>query len=195
MGEPAAQPEEPEGRFAGRQPTLVVLVGPPGTGQSHLARELAARVPLRIVETDDIRRRVARGQPDYSEKENARVYFTAHRELERLLRSGENVAFDATNIYRSGRKKLYRIADRAGARVLIVRTEAPDSEIARRLERRRAGMNPLDRSEADWEVYARMKAELQEVTRPHLVVDTSHDLEPALATMARFIGGPESPES
>ncbi len=171
---------------APKPPVLVIMVGPPGTGKSHLARLLAERVPVQIVETDEIRRRIA-PRPTYSREESGRVYRLAHREIARLLRIGENVVFDATNLYERGRRTLYRIAERSGARLLIVRTVAPDQVVKERLLKRKLGVGPVDRSEAGWEVYCRMKAEYEQIKRPHLVVDTSQDLQPAVDQIVNLI--------
>ncbi len=169
-----------------KSPALVVMVGPPGTGKSHLVRRIAERVRVQVIETDEIRQRLA-PQPSYSASENRKVFFVAHRKIDRLLRKGEDVLFDATNIYERGRRTLYRIAESDGARLLIVRTVAPDEVVAERLRRRKEGAGPSDRSEAGWEVYARMKAEFQEIQRPHMVVDTSRELQPAIDEIVRFI--------
>lgn len=173
---------------AALSPALVVMVGPPGTGKSHLVRELARHVPVSIVQTDAVRRTLVT-RPEYTPDESRRVFSIAHRRTEWLLREGRNVVFDATNIYEWGRRVLYRIADRAGARLLIVRTVAPDDVIERRLRGRVAGLDPDDRSEAGWDVYASMKAKFEEIERPHLIVDTSLELEPAVQEIARFIRG------
>lgn len=165
---------------------LVLLVGPPGTGKSYLARRIAERFPMAIVETDEIRRQIAH-PPTYSPRESGRVYLTAQRRIERLLREGRAVLFDATNLYERGRKKLYRIAEKYHARLLIVRTTAPEPVIEERLRLRKLGVEPLDLSEAGWEVYSRMKGELQDIRRPHMVIDTSRELQPALESILRFL--------
>ena len=185
--EVAAGPEESPPLPSRKPPALLVMVGPPGTGKSHLVRLLAERIPIRVVETDEIRHRIA-PHPTYSHQENRKVFHLAHQAIDRLLRQGKNVVFDATNIRESGRRTVYRIAERNGARLLIVRTVAPDEVVAERLLRRRARIDTRDRSEADWEVYARMKAEYEEIGRPHMVVDTSQDLEPAIEEILRFLG-------
>lgn len=169
-------------------PSLIVMVGLPGTGKSHLVRELARLVPLDVIETDDIRRGIS-SRPEYTQQENRRVFAVAHGRAEGLLRRGHNVVFDATNIYEWGRKVLYHIAERTGARLLIVRTVAPDGVVEGRLRARTAGADPSDRSEAGWEVYLRMKREFEEIGRPHMVVDTSSELEPAVQEIARFARG------
>jgi predicted kinase len=175
-----------KGGRADGTPALVIMAGPPGTGKSHLVRLLAQRVPLKIVESDDIRRRMVE-HPTYTAEESRHVFYVAHRRIDRLLAQGWKVVFDAANIYEWGRRTVYRIAEHRGARVLVVRTVAPDEVVAERLAGRLAGANPADRSEAGWEVYARMKSRFEEIDRPHLVVDTSAELSPALDRIAAFL--------
>ncbi len=184
--EEPARSEGPWPAPSRKAPTLIVMVGPPGTGKSHLVRLLAQRVPLKVVETDEIRHQLS-PHPSYSAEENRKVFHVAHRRIDRFLRQGKNVVFDATNIYEWGRRTLYRMAESDGARLLIVRTVAPDEVVEDRLLRRVEQLNPEDRSEAGWEVYLRMKAEFEEIGRPHMVIDTSEPLEPALQQIVEFI--------
>ena len=58
-----------------------------------------------------------------------------------------------------------------------------------RLQGRAAGENPRDRSEAGWDIYAKMKADFEEIHRPHILVETSKSLEPAIDEIGRFIRG------
>ena len=169
-------------------PAMVVMVGPPGTGKSHFVREVVRRVPATIVQSDSIRRRMFK-HPEYTPDENRKVFFVAHTRAEQLLKKGRSVIFDATNIHEWARRGLYEIAERTGARLLIARTIAPDEVVAERLHRRLSGENPSDRSEAGWEIYLRMKAEFEEIRRPHVVVDTAEDLEPAVQEIVQFIRG------
>ncbi len=169
-------------------PALVIMAGPPGTGKSYLVRQLRQRLPLLVVESDSIRHRIAE-RPTYTAEENRRVFYLAHRRIDRLLARGKMVVFDATNIYEWGRRTVYRIAERRGARVLVVRTVAPDDVVAQRLEARQAGANPEDSSEAGWEVYTKMKKRFEEIDRPHLVVDTTAELGPALDRIVSFLEG------
>jgi len=183
--QPAASPK-PRSTPGRKASTLIVMVGPPGTGKSHLVRLLSQRVPLKVVETDEIRHQLT-PHPSYSAEENRKVFHMAHKRIDRLLRGGHNVVFDAPNIRESGRRTLYRIAETDGARLLIIRTVAPDEVVQERLRRRVERLTPEDRSEAGWEVYLRMKAEFEEIGRPHMVVDTSEPLEPAIEEIVRFM--------
>lgn len=171
-----------------KPPVLLVMVGVPGTGKSYFVRRLADRIPLAVVQTDQIRRQLVT-KPTYSQEENRRVFSIAHREIGRLLRAGKSVAFDATNLYERRRLALYRIAERYGARLVIVRTVAPDEVVAERLQMRLRGADPVDMSEAGWDVYSRMKGEFEEIRRPHIVVDTSLGVESTVSRLAELIRG------
>jgi len=52
---------------------------------------------------------------------------------------------------------------------------------------RQEGLDPEDRSEADWEVYKQMSAAKQRIKRNHLAVDTSRDIEPAIEKILREV--------
>src|SRR5512133_2414690 len=90
------------------QPALIVMVGPPGTGKSHLVREVAGRIPVAIIQSDAIRRRMVK-HPEYTPDENRKVFFVAHARAEQLLKEGRSVIFDATNIHEWTRRGLYAI--------------------------------------------------------------------------------------
>ena len=182
-GAPGGDSEPPRGT-----PVLLIMVGAPGTGKSHLVHLLSRKVPLRIVQSDEIRRRIA-PHPTYTQDENRRVFGLAHREIHRVLSEGGNAVLDATNLFEGRRRTLYRMAARHGARLLIVRTVAPDEVVAERLQMRLSGANPSDLSQADWEVYTRMKQEYEEIRMPHITVDTSQDLEPVVDRIAQLVRG------
>ncbi|MBI5650830.1 MAG: ATP-binding protein [Chloroflexi bacterium] len=115
-------------------PVLIVISGLPGTGKSYLARRLAERLPSVIVQSDFVRK-IILTRPTYARVENFYVHRVAHAVIEQLLRAGYRVISDATNLAEWHREKLYRIAERTGARVVIVRTVAPEEIVRARLEK------------------------------------------------------------
>lgn len=94
---------------------------------------------------------------------------------------------DATNLAEREREPLYAIAERRGARLILTRLVAPGGVVRERLTRRQEEADT--RSDADIEVYQRMRFREQAIRQPHYVVDTSRDIEPPLAEIAREIEG------
>ena len=163
-------------------PTLIMLVGRPGSGKSYLGRLVAARLGIEALQTDLLRRELF-ARPRYTGAEHGAVYAEAHRRIAAALQSGRSLIFDATNLGERKRRVVYRLADEAGARLLIVLAYAPRELILHRLEGRRAGADPLDASEADWTVYRRM-GRPDPVGRPHLLVNTALELAQAVELIA-----------
>jgi predicted kinase len=163
-------------------PTLIMLVGPPGSGKSFLGRLLVERLGAKMVQTDALRKAMFK-HPQYTGREHAAVYAAAHRQIERHLRRGETLVFDATNLAERKRKIVYRLADQAGADLVIVVAYAPPEVIRQRLLGREAGLDPLDHSDAGWSVYLEMRR-VDPIPRPHLVVNTVLDLRQAVDLVA-----------
>lgn len=166
-------------------PILLMVSGLPGTGKSYLVRRLVERMPFVVVETDFIRKTLF-PRPTYSAKESGLVHMVAHALIERLLNKGLRVIFDATNLVEFQREYVYHLADKAGARLLIVRTVAPEEVVRERLARRQKARDPHDLSDADWHVYKRMQRRQQPIGRPHVVIDTSGDIEEAVNKILRM---------
>ena len=125
--------------------------------------------------------------PDYSAAESSRLFAACHSLIGELLGKGVPVVFDATNLSERNREHLYRIADRAGAKLVLVRVEAPSATVYARLKARSEATNPEDKSDAGWGVYSRMKPRVDRIKRNHFAVDTSRDIAPVIAKIVRMI--------
>jgi len=167
-------------------PALIVVSGLPGSGKSYFSRRLAERMPLPIIESDAMRRILAT-RPDYSHGESERLFRACHALISDLLRRGLSIIFDATNLIEYHREQLYRIADNAGAKLILVRVEATPELVQQRLEQRRNGVDPNDKSDADWKVYRKMTATAEKIRRNHFAVDTSKDIAPAIEKIVREV--------
>ena len=171
---------DPQARVA-----LVVVSGLPGSGKSHFSRQLASRAPLAVVESDAMRSALF-GTPTHSGAESARVFRACHALIEDLLRRGIPVLFDATNLIEHFRERLYSIAHRTDAKLVIVRVEAPEDVITHRLTQREAGNGDSeDNSTAGLDVYRRMAPHVEPIRRNHYAVDTSRDIAPVVEKICR----------
>jgi len=167
-------------------PALIVVSGLPGTGKSHFCRKLAERMDIVILESDSLRRRLF-ATPSYSKEESTQLFRACHSLVEELLRKGVSVALDATNLEEHNREQLYHIADQSGAGLVVVRMEAPVEVVQQRLERRSRREDQSDHSEADWNVYSKMKTTVDKIGRNHFAVDSSKDIAPVIDKIVRLV--------
>lgn len=166
------------------EPVLIVVSGLPGTGKSYFSRRLAERVALLVLESDVLRRTLF-SPPSYTSEESAQLFRAVHLLVEQLLKKGISLVLDATNLSERFRERLYSIADRLDAKLVLVRVEAPLEVVRQRLEGRVA--DPESNSDADWAVYRRMTSSVERIGRNHYVVDTSRDISPVIDKVVREI--------
>jgi hypothetical protein len=167
-------------------PVLLMLSGLPGTGKSFLARKLCEKIPFVVVESDFVRKTLF-NPPTYSPRESAFVHRVCHILIDRLLKKKLRVIFDATNLSEMHREYVYRLAEKNNAKLVIVQTVAPEEVVKERLAKRHTARDDHDLSDADWEVYSRMKQYREPIGRPHIVVDTSKDLEEEIQKILRAL--------
>jgi predicted kinase len=149
-----------------------MLVGPPGTGKSRLARRLGAALQAQVVESDRVRKQLF-AEPRYTGSEHAAVYGWCHTVLKSSLLVGRSVIFDATNLEERVRRRVYDIAEDCGARLSIIWVTCPASVIQERMLRRQERLDEDDVSDADWLVYLQLRRKAEPIRRPHLVVNTA----------------------
>ncbi len=168
------------------EPAFIVVSGLPGTGKSYFCNKLAERLPFVILESDALRKALFL-PPSYSPQESSRLFRVCHLLIETLLKKGIPLILDATNLSERYRERLYNIADRLDVKLVLVRVEAPAEVVRERLKARREGANLGNKSDADWEVYQRMKPAVQKIRRNHYAVDTSRDITPVLDKIVREV--------
>jgi predicted kinase len=168
------------------KPTFIAVSGLPGTGKTYFCTKLVERLPFVILESDALRK-VLFSPPSYSPSESSRLFQALHRLIEGLLKKGISLILDATNLSERYRERLYSIADRLEAKLVLVRVEAPPEVVYERLRGRQKGDNPGSKSDADWQVYQRMQSSVQRINRNHYAVDTSRDITPVLDKVVREV--------
>ncbi len=166
------------------RPVFVIVSGLPGTGKSYFSRKLAERLPSVIVESDAMRK-ILFLSPTYSVRESQRLFSALHSLVEELLGGGITVILDATNLVEQHRERLYRIARRLSVKLMVVQVEAPRELVYQRLQNRLRAVDYADNSDADWDVYRKMKASAQRIRCNYFAVDTSRDIEPFMEKIVR----------
>ena len=168
------------------KPAFIVVSGLPGTGKSYFCGKLAERLPFIILESDALRKALF-PSPTYSLPESSQLFQSIHHLIEALLKKGIPLILDATNLSERYRERLYNIADRLNAKLILVRVEAPAEIVYERLKARAKVANPGNRSDADWAVFQKMKPAVEKITRNHYAVDTSRDITPVLDKIFREV--------
>ena len=166
------------------KPAFIAVSGLPGTGKSYVCNKLAERLPFVILESDALRKALF-PSPSYSPPESSHLFRAIHLLIKRLLEKGVPLILDATNLSERYRERLYSIADRLDAKLVLVRVEAPPQVVRERLKARQG--SPENKSDADWEVYQRMRSSVQKIQRNHYAVDTSRDITPVLDKIVREV--------
>jgi len=168
------------------KPAFIVVSGLPGTGKSYFCSQLAQRLPFVILESDALRKALF-PSPNYSSPESSHLFRAIHLLVERLLKRGVPLILDATNLSERYREHLYSIAYHLDIKLILVRVEAPPEVVHQRLKARQEGANPVNKSDADWAVYQKLKPSVQKIRRNHFAVDTSRDITPVLDKIVREV--------
>jgi predicted kinase len=144
---------------------LIVFAGPPCTGKSTLAAEVARRRNFPVLSMDATRRRVLPGDA-HTRADRQVAYRAMHFAAELLLGAGASAILDAPYGHQEDRDELARIA--AGADVRLIECQVSPETAVRRFRERGPDPVRLDLTE---ELVRRMVREFP-YTRAGLVVDT-----------------------
>ena len=148
-----------------RKPFVVLVCGLTGSGKSTVARELAARLGVPVINSDVVRKQMASksgqqivplNEGIYSPAMTEKTYAKMVSEAETQLVQGQGVILDATFSRRVQRKPIFNRAKRYGAHVALIHCSAPPATIQQRLKERAAA--GTDISDGRWEIYLAQKA-------------------------------------
>ncbi len=169
-------------------PVLIVMSGLPGTGKTYISRRIKDLTDVVLLESDLVRK-ILFNPPKYTRSENARLFDGCHSLIKEYLNEGMVVVFDATNLIERNRRYLYTISETAGARLMIIKVEAPFNIVKKRLTDRTNG-NPMgDTSDADLLIYHRLRASEEPILKEHFVIDTSKDIDAVINNVVGHIRG------
>jgi len=187
---------------------LILVCGLPGTGKSTIAREVAVHIRGKILRTDEIRRELFKnctyeelldsknkimfdieriinarknmpkdvrdGYQRLIWKQKKMVYDALFKKLSKYLEEKKNVVIDATFYKKSLRKRARTIADKIGTEFKIVECVCPERVVKERIAKR-----TRDASNADFEVYKKIKKIYEPIEEEHIIVNMNQSKEDA----------------
>ena len=152
------------------KPFLLIVCGLTGSGKSTLARELGKRLGMPVINSDTVRKAIARKQGPqavpfneeiYSLDMTEKTYAKIAREAEKQILEGEGAILDATFGQKAHREKIVRLAEKHKVPLVLIQCVGSDETTEKRLAQREAeGKNVSD---GRWEIYSKQKAGYQPI--------------------------------
>ena len=144
---------------------IVIVFGLPGSGKSYFAYRLADRLTADYMSSDRLRKDLFT-DTTYSEKEKRLVYSKMLMEIKEHIRQDRNLVFDAT-FYKNDIRQQFINAAGQENKIIFIEIQAAETAIRRRLAKNRAD------SDADFDVYQKIKAEWEPLQEEHLVLEST----------------------
>ncbi|MEV6866120.1 AAA family ATPase [Streptosporangium subroseum] len=185
-------------------PTLAVVSGPPGTGKTTLAHELAHHLGCPAIIRDEIKQGMALSTPGFTpgpqDPLNLPTLAAFFNVLEVLLRAGVTVVAEAAFQDRLWRPGLEPLADLAHIRV--IRCTVP-AAIAHARIAQRAAHSKHRAAHADQDLLEAIAAGQHSLESfvpisldvPTLTVDTANGYSPDIQRIVAFLGVPSQHDS
>jgi predicted kinase len=146
---------------------IVVVCGLPGSGKSYFAEAFAQRISAVYLNSDRIRREIGR-QGMYSVSDKLITYrLMAERALE-STNAYSDVVVDGT-FYTKAMVDIFTKIANDSRQVFFINVVADEALIRSRLNK------PRQDSEADFDVYLKIKEQFQDLEVPHLTLRSTND--------------------
>lgn len=154
---------------------LVALAGLPGTGKSTLARELAARLAVPLLDKDRVRAALfASDEIEYSREQDDLVMECIHRAVEfhaSRARFAAVVLDGRTYSRRTQVEALRALAQRLAAPLALIECRAAPEVVRVRLEHSQFAV-PHPAANRSFALYERLLSEAEPIPEPKLVLAT-----------------------
>jgi predicted kinase len=146
---------------------IVVVCGLPGSGKSYFAEALAQRISAVYLNSDRIRREISR-QGMYSFSDKLITYrLMSERALE-SVNAHRDVVVDGT-FYAKAMVDIFAKMAKDFRKVYFIKVVADEGLIKSRLDK------PRNDSEADFDVYLKIKEQFQDLEVSHLTLRSTND--------------------
>lgn len=146
---------------------IFIVLGLPGSGKSFFAFHLAKEVNAEYISSDILRKKMF-AKRTYTVEEKQAVYNEMLSQMISAIKQKKNVVLDAT-FYKNYIRKKFAEAAKKIDDVIFVEVQAAEWVIRERTQKKR------EDSEADFEVYKKLKAEWEPMEEEHLVLQSTND--------------------
>ena len=143
---------------------IVIVFGFPGCGKTYFAGRLADEIHADLIQSDKLRKKMFDART-YSDNEKLHVYDEMMIQTKNCLKQNKNVVIDATFHRDKIRKKFIQEMPE----IFFIEIIADEQLIGERLKRKRAD------SEADFEVYKKIKSTWEPMQERHLILQSGND--------------------
>ena len=160
---------------------VIIVFGLPGSGKSYFASRLARQLEAAYVSSDELRMKLI-PRRTYTDDEKRMVYDQMVQAMSDALFDKKTVVLDATFYKKAIRARFDQAADEFNEKIIYIEVTAPENIIEERLKL------PRTYSEADIEVYKKLKETAEPLSQPHLVlVSTNDNISPMLHDAIQYI--------
>lgn len=161
---------------------IVIVFGLPGSGKSYFARRLSGLIKGAYINSDKVRQEMLQ-QKTYTEEEKLLVYNQMMKVTNSIAKQNTIVVLDATFYKDDIRSNFIYEAEKAN-RIVFIEVVADENIIRERLK------TPRPESDADFEVYKKIKAQWEPMKQPHLVLESTNDnIEEMLGKASDYLKG------
>lgn len=144
---------------------LVMVMGLPGSGKSYFAKRLAKEIDAVYLGSDELRKEMGL-MGLYRLENKLTVYEEMFRRAKLIHKTGKNVVLDGTFFLQQVRDLVIFLAKSLSWRLTIIHIQAEEELITKRLSKSR------EDSEADLEVYQKIKSEFEPIIEKHLLIQS-----------------------
>ena len=168
-------------------PTLLILIGPPGSGKTHFAHRFMAEHPNYLHINNDKVRKDYIPNATYSPAERPIVYGKMHELTREALANGQSVIFDGNLVTSDARQQLFAECQPLAKTIVFVYFKAPTKLAIERATTRTAtddgfyNVMPVDKAHAMHGKYEPLDPGL-----PHVTVDGQATYKEQMASLLSY---------
>ncbi len=160
---------------------LVIVMGLPGSGKSYFAKGLAKEIGAEYLGSDELRKEMGL-MGKYQLDNKLSVYEEMLNRAKEINKSGKSLVLDGTFYLQQVRDPFIFLAESLSWKLSIIHIKADEGLISKRLSK------PREDSEADMEVYQKIKSEFEPIREDHLLIQSKDGaLEKSLEEALEYI--------